>query len=101
MYPDQNDSYSRPLLIVSNSILHQNTDYFISVGITTNQDSHPYLLSLPRKEVEGGVLDRDSQVMCHRITSLRHKVIEKKVATVTPDFYNKVITKIKMDILQL
>jgi len=41
MYPDQDEDYSRPLLIISNEILHQNTDFFISVGITTSVDSHP------------------------------------------------------------
>ena len=60
MYPDQSDSKSRPLLIISNSIFHQNSGFFVCTGITTAKKSDPYLLPLPRKQVENGILDFES-----------------------------------------
>lgn len=101
MYPDQKESKPRPLLIISNSIFHQNSGFFVCVGITTNKKTDPYLLPLPKKQVENGQLDFDSQIMCKRIVSLNCNSIEYKIAKVTENFYNKITNKIKQDVLKI
>ena len=99
-YPDQQESKVRPLLIISNDNFHRNSGFFVSVGVTTNKVSDPYLLPLPRKEIINGQLQYDSQIMCKRIVTLDCKYIMKKSAQITDTMYAKVIRKIKQDVLE-
>lgn len=101
MYPDQNESKVRPLLIISNPIFHQNSGFFVCVGITTDKRTDPYLLPLPRKQIDEGELDFDSQIMCKRIVTLNSNVIIRKIAKVTESFYDEISKKIKQDVLAL
>ena len=90
----------RPLLIISKSLFHQNSNHVICVGLTTSKEIRPYLIPLSKKQLENGELDSDSQVMCHRITSIRQDTVFK-IARVTPNFYKSVVEKLKGDILEL
>jgi len=101
MYPDQKESKVRPVLIISNSIFHQNSGFFVCVGITTNKTPNAYLLPFPRNQIEDGQLDFDSQIMCHRIVTLNSNFIKKKIAKVTKEFYGEITNKIDKDILEL
>ena len=101
MYPDQVESKIRPLLVISKSLFHQNGDFFICVGITTNKTTNPYLIPLPRKQVENGQLDYDCQIMCNRIVTLNYNTITRKVAKITKNMYKEVTDKINKDILEL
>ena len=97
-YPDQNTSKVRPLLIISSSEFHYNTRYAICVGITTSKEPDPYLIRLPRTEIKNGRLQYDSQIMCHRITTLQQDKL-RTIAKITPDLYTKIIKKIKHDVI--
>ena len=70
-YPGQRKSKVRPLLVISSDEFHFDTQYAVCLGITTNQKPDPYLIRLPRTEVEDGMLMHDSQVMCSRIATLQ------------------------------
>ena len=100
-YTDQRQAKTRPLLIISKSILHQNSGFFVCVGITTNQNKDPFLIPILPKYVEDAMLKEKCQVMCNRIVSLRQDKIKKKIARVTNDFYEIVTQKIKNDVLEL
>ena len=98
-YTDQKEKKIRPLLIISGKLLHQNTNYAVCVGITTSREPHPYLIQLSPKDIEDGRLNFDSQVMCHRIVSLKQTEL-RKIARLTPNFYEKIIKKIKQDVME-
>ena len=86
-YPDQREDKVRPLLVISGDIFHQNSGFFVCVGITTNKESDPYLLPLPRNQIKNGQLESDVQVMCKRIATLNHQVIIRKIVEVTDHAY--------------
>ncbi|WP_420545513.1 type II toxin-antitoxin system PemK/MazF family toxin [Nitrosopumilus sp.] len=100
-YPDQKEQKIRPLLVISQQLFHQNSQYVVCLGVTTNTQVRPYLIHMPRKEIEDGELISDSQIMCERIVSLRQDKLSKRIATVTPEFYRNVIEKLKKDVLQI
>lgn len=89
----------RPLLVISSSKFHSNTHYAVCLGITTNQKPDPYLIQLPRTEVKDGRLMYDSQVMCNRIATLQQSKL-RKIATVTPHLYGKILEKVKCDVIE-
>ena len=98
-YTDQKETKRRPLLVVSKHLFQQNSHYAVCVGITTSIQSNAYLVPIPKKEIEDGRLDHESQVMCHRIVTLRQSELSKSIGRVTPAFYEKIINKLKNDVL--
>jgi len=100
-YPDQKEGKVRPLLIISSDTFHQNSGFFVCVGITTNKEPDPYLLPLQSNQIKSGLLKYGGQIMCKRIIALNQKIIREKIAEVADLTYHKVIEKIEKDILQL
>ena len=100
VYPDQKENKVRPLLIISGDIFHQNSSFFVCVGITTNKEPDPYLLPLSKNQIKNGQLEFDVQAMCKRIATLNHLVL-RKIGKVTDHAYRKVTEKIGNDILYL
>lgn len=98
-YPDQKKPKVRPLLVISSDEFHSDTQYAVCLGITTNQKPDPYLVRLPRTEVEGGMLMHDSQVMCSRIATLQQSGL-RKIATVNPRLYNEVLERVRRDVIE-
>ncbi|WP_100182476.1 type II toxin-antitoxin system PemK/MazF family toxin [Candidatus Nitrosotenuis aquarius] len=76
-YQDQSENKRRPLLVISKSLFHQYTGFFVCTGITTNQTNDPYLLPITSKDTVD-ILKEKSQVMCKRIVTVRQDVIVKK-----------------------
>lgn len=99
-YSDQRESKIRPALIISKSLFHQNSGFFVCLGITINMKPDPYLIPISSKNVDV-ILEENSQVMCKRIVTVRQDAIKKKIASVTTEFYSKIINKITNDILDL
>ena len=98
-YPDQREPKVRPLLVISNNILHSNTQLVVCVGITTNRVQSPYLIPIPRKEIQEGQLKEESQVMCMRIAAVPQSAL-RKIATMTPALYDRILRKIKDDVIE-
>lgn len=98
-YPDQRKPKVRPLLVISSDEFHSGTQYAVCLGITTNQKHDPYLVRLPRTEVEDGMLIHDSQVMCSRIATLQQSGL-RKIVTVTPRLYNEVLERVRRDVIE-
>ncbi|MDE1863332.1 MAG: type II toxin-antitoxin system PemK/MazF family toxin [Thaumarchaeota archaeon] len=99
-YEDQKDEKVRPLLVVSRPLFHQNGRFFISLGITTNQEKDPYLIPITSKDT-AHILQEKSQVMCKRIVTVSQSRILRKLTEVTPSFYSVIMKKIKDDIIEM
>ncbi|HEY8109340.1 MAG TPA: type II toxin-antitoxin system PemK/MazF family toxin [Candidatus Nitrosotenuis sp.] len=100
-YTDQSEPKPRPLIVISKSLFHQNSGFFVCVGITTNQKPDPYLIPIKPQYVENVELQEKSQVMCKRIVTVRSDKITKRIAKITPEFYAIITKKIKDEILEL
>ena len=100
-YPDQNIKKYRPLLIISSKKLHDNSDFVICVGITTNQTKSPFLIPIKNNDYELKMLKEKSQIMCHRIATIKKTLIVKKLTRIKPSLYNNVTNKIRNDIIQI
>lgn len=97
-YQDQSDSYVRPLLVISKSIFHQTSGFFVCAGITTNQTPDKFLIPITLEDTSPR-LKEQSQVMCKRLVTIREDAIIKKVSSVSPAFFEKVKSQIQNDIL--
>lgn len=100
-YPDQTDGKIRPLLVISDDLFHQNSGFFVCVGITTNMTKDPYLVPLSKNQIRGGKLKYGGQIMCNRIATLKTDVIVKKIAEVADPIYSNAVKKITQNILRL
>ena len=98
-YMDEEEGKTRPLLVVSKHLFQQNCQYAVCVGITSDTKPHAYLVPIPKKEIECGRLDFASQIMCHRIVALNQYALGRNIGRVTPAFYEKIISKLKNDVL--
>ena len=98
-YEDQKEQKVRPLLVISRPLFHQNSRFFISLGITTNQEKDPYLIPVTGKDTVF-LLQERSQVMCKRIVTVSQSRIVRKLTEVTPIFYSVVMKKIRDDIIE-
>jgi mRNA-degrading endonuclease toxin of MazEF toxin-antitoxin module len=99
-YEDQKDEKVRPLLVISKVLFHQNSMFFVSLGITTNQQKDPYLIPITNKDTLH-ILQERSQVMCKRIVTVHQSRIIRKLTEVTPSFYSVIMKKIKDDIIEM
>ena len=100
-YGDQRQSKVRPLLVISKNNFHNESGFFVCVGITTNQQHDPYLVPIRQDSLENVDLKEQSQVMCKRIVTVRSDRVIKRIDNVTDDFYKLVTEKIKNDILDI
>lgn len=101
-YPDQKEEKIRPLLVISKSIFQQTSTFCVCVGITSSKDKDPYAIPYNQKDVEGGELDTDGHIMCKRLVTLRKDKVLKKLGThITNELYQKVIEKLKSDIIEM
>ncbi|MHB8546240.1 MAG: type II toxin-antitoxin system PemK/MazF family toxin [Nitrosotalea sp.] len=99
-YQSERDNKTRPLLVISKQILTKSGAWFICVGISSTEESSPFLIPIdPVTDIEDVRLDRPSQVMCHMMSTIPESVIQSKACTVTPDFYKLVISKIQANVL--
>lgn len=90
-YSDLTGSKQRPALILSNEKLNI-TDDRICCLITSNTPVDGIPIST--KHFETGALPFDSWVKPHRLFTIHHKIIIKKLCTVTKDFHEKVVVAV-------
>jgi len=100
-YLDQEVDYPRPVLVISKTSFHVNSDIFIGLGITSSREKNEYLVPIPNSKIEEGRLDTFSQVMCSRISHLKIRYITKKIGSVEITFYEIIKNKLIKDILEL
>ncbi|NIP62181.1 MAG: hypothetical protein GWN01_16065 [Nitrosopumilaceae archaeon] len=98
-YADQNEPKTRPLIVISQDIFHQNSNFTVCVGTTTNVEKDPYLIPINPKDQMDFQFKQKCQVMCKRLVSLKCNLIQKKMGKVTPEFLESIIGKLRQDIL--
>lgn len=89
-YSDLTGSKQRPALIISNSLINRTEDRICCL-ITT--DAHKDDLLIEDNSFQEGKLPFKSWVKPHRIFTIHHGIIKRKLCKITESFHDKVISK--------
>ena len=90
-YSDLSASEQRPALIISNHLINK-TDDRICCLITKNSRKED--LPIKKEDFKIGTLPFNSFVRPHRIFTIHHAIIKKKLCTINDSFHDKTITKL-------
>ncbi len=88
-YTDLTGAKKRPALIISNNSL--NEDYICCL-ITSNPSNEGLLIK--KEHLESGSLPFKSWIKLHRIFTINHKIIEKRLCTIKSSFHQEILAKI-------
>lgn len=88
-YSDLTGAKQRPALILSNEKINKTEDRICCL-ITSNKPKDGILIDL----FEKGKLPFESWVKPHRLFTIHHGIIKKKLCKVTNSFHEKIINKI-------
>ena len=97
-YSDLSASEQRPALIISNHLINKTEDRICCL-VTRNFRKED--LSIKREDFKSGALPFNSFVRPHRIFTIHHAIIKKKLCTINDRFHNKVIAKLNEYITKL
>jgi len=94
----------RPALVISKNLLHQNSNGFLFLPITTNPIPSPFMMPMNESCVEAGTRlhkINESKIIIDKIIHAKHTEIRNKIGRVTPEFYRSITNKLKSDILEI
>jgi mRNA interferase MazF len=91
-YSDLTGSKQRPALILSNSFLNKSSDRICCL-ITTNFKNEDILIEM--NSFEEGKLPFKSWIRPYRLFTISNEIIKRKLCTLKPSFYKRVISDIK------
>lgn len=94
-YLDQENPYSRPVLVISKKDFHKNTGFMIGIGITTSREKKPNLIPISNIDLEEGRFDSYSQVMLHRVAYAKIVELDSRMGKVKLDFYKKLTSELR------
>ena len=100
-FPDQNTEKKRPVLIISKFSKKSTEDIFVCLPITSSLSDDPFGIRINAADMQNGILPLPSQVLCQYYFTKLKIDKEKRVGKVTPQFYQKLKTKIHSDILDV
>lgn len=93
---------SRSFVVVSNTLVQQNTESCVCVGITSSEETGPFLIPMRRRDIEGGINDdeEEQQIDCSKIITLfKNQVLEKTGLKISMALHSQVIEKIHGEII--
>ncbi len=97
-YSDLSASEQRPALIISNYLINKTEDRICCL-VTKNSRKEDLLIK--KEDFKSGTLPFKSFVRPHRIFTIHHAIIKKKLCTINDGFHNKVIVKLNEYVTKL
>ena len=100
-FPDTQETKARPVLVISNfssKARSPESRHFICMPLTSNPNVDSTMIKIENKDLESKPLAKPSQVICNYIFTMTKNDAMKKIGTVTPRFYQQVITTTKQNI---
>ena len=97
-YGDGSKVKTRPALIISQNTLHQNSNGFVFLGITT-KPQEKYMITIKDGDLEKGNLDQKSCVIYDKPIWVEQKDMQKRISKVKKEYLQKILDLIKRDIL--
>ncbi len=92
-FTDLTNSKPRPALVLSNDSV-SNTGDLIIVMITSQRKIDGVNLEITSKDIDVR-LPKQSFVRCHRLVTIDEKIVSGKFATVTKDFFARVLAAVQ------
>ncbi len=97
-YGDGSKVKTRPVLIISQNVLHQNSNGFVFLGITTKLPEK-YMIPIKDDDMETGNLNKTSCVIYDKPIWAEQKLIQTRIGKVKKEYAQKILDLIKHDIL--
>ena len=88
----------RPALVISQNTLHQNSQGFLFLAITSNRP-RSYMKPISFQDIECGKLERPSSVIYDKIVWTEQDEINKRIGKVKKEFLTKVVDLVKQNVL--
>lgn len=89
-FSDLSNIRQRPVLILSKSKDNNQSDDIITCGITSNLKNSDYSVLIDNKDLERGVIPKQSRVKVNKIFTLDKAIIRKKVAKLNKNSFDKI-----------
>lgn len=83
-FTDLSAQKQRPVIVISNSAYHQQTPDMVVVAMTSNLTHAPYSFVITSKDLQKGMLKRDSLVRVDRIYTLSQDLVRQTFGNVKP-----------------
>ncbi|MEK6888512.1 MAG: type II toxin-antitoxin system PemK/MazF family toxin [Nanoarchaeota archaeon] len=89
-FSDLSNIRQRPVLILSKSKDNMQSEDVVTCGITSNLKNTPYSVLIDNKDLEKGVIPKESRVKVNKIFTLDKAIIRKKIAKLNKNCFDKV-----------
>lgn len=97
-YNDGSEIKTRPALVISQNIVHQNSNGFVFLGITS-KTPETYMISITNEHMENGSLNQKSSVIYDKPIWTEQTNIHKRIGKVKKEYFKKIMELLKKDIL--
>ncbi len=91
----------RPVLVISKFSKDTSREIFVCLPITSSSRYDPYAIQINDSDVQEGEFIRPSKVLCQYYFTVLKTTVTKKIAEITPQFFQQIKTKIYTEILDL
>lgn len=103
IFSDQSEK-RRPILVISkfsDKALMPSSRILVCLAITSNPNSDKFMISISNDDMEEKQFPKPSKVVCDNFFTILKSDVIKRIGKVTPEFYNKICSVIKSDILDI
>jgi len=97
-YDDGSEIKTRPALVISQNIVHQNSKGFVFLGITS-KTPETYMISITDENMENGSMNKKSSVIYDKPIWTEQINIHKRIGKVKKEHFQKIMKLVKKDIL--
>jgi len=99
-FPNQ-EFKKRPVLVISKFSRNTSEDIFVCLPITSSLSNNPLAIKINNSDTQEGFFPKPSQVLCQYYFTELKSDIDRRIGKITPQFYQKVKTKIRTEILDV
>ncbi len=100
VFPNQ-QLKKRPVLVISEFSKNTSENIFVCLPITSSLYDDPFAIKINNSDTQEGFFPKPSQVLCQYYFTELKSDIDRKIGKITPQFYQKVKTKIRTEILDV
>ncbi len=91
-FSDGTGEKARPVLVLSNEVYNITSNNFIGLAITSALSNKANTISVFNKELETGILPKQSLIKIDALFSFEQKFIQKRIAVLKKDIFENVRT---------
>jgi len=92
---------SHPVLVISKYSINPFYPYFICIPITSANYDEAYAEKINEGDMDEGEFKKPSQVICQIFHMILKEDAKKRKGKVSIQFYNKILRRLKKDILEI